>query len=82
MAERSHDDIAELVQQSLDQGPFSLQQLAHESGVSYDSLYSWAKRRRAPRAENLRQLADGFESRADVLKRIAADLRRAADSMG
>lgn len=79
MDERSAENVSNLIQRALDEGPFSIQQLAEEAGISYDSLYSWAKRRRVPRPENLRQLASGFEQRAESLRRIADELRTVAD---
>jgi predicted DNA-binding transcriptional regulator AlpA len=78
--ERSRQDSSKLIQRALEAGPFSIQQLADEAGISYDSLYSWAKRRRVPRPENLRQLAVGFDRRAEVLRDIAEELRRTADA--
>jgi ribosome-binding protein aMBF1 (putative translation factor) len=74
------EDVSELIQRALEEGPFSIQQLADEAGISYNSLYSWATRRRVPRPENVRQLASGFEQRAELLRRIARELRSAADS--
>lgn len=80
MVERLPEDLPRLIQRALEDGPFSIQQLAEEAGISYDTLYSWAKRRRVPRPENLRQLAHGFDQRAEVLQQIAEELRRGADS--
>jgi transcriptional regulator with XRE-family HTH domain len=74
------EDLSRLIQRALEDGPFSIQQLGEEAGISYDTLYSWAKRRRAPRPENLQQLARGFDQRAKKLQEIAESLRRAADS--
>ena len=67
-----------LIQRVLDEGPFSMQQLADESGISYDALYSWAKSRRSPKAESLRQLAAGLRQRGERLESLAEDLERAA----
>ena len=69
-----------LVEQALAEGPFTIQQLAADAGISYDSLYSWAKHRRVPKPENLRQLARAFERRAEALHRLSARLIEAADS--
>jgi transcriptional regulator with XRE-family HTH domain len=77
--DRRSEELADLIQRVLESGTCSLQQLAEEAGISYDSLYSWAKGRRVPRGENLRELASSFEDRADRLKNLAAELRRAAD---
>lgn len=81
MSAASRDALSELVQRALDEGPFTIQELADQIGVSYDSLYSWAKGRRVPRPENLRQLASGFDDRAGALRQVAAELRRAAESL-
>ena len=67
-----------LIQRVLDEGPFSMQQLADESGISYNTLYSWAKLKRFPRAESLRQLAEGLRKRGERLESLAADLESAA----
>ena len=81
MTEPARDTLATLIQRALDEGPFSMQQLADQAGVSYDSLYSWARGRRVPRAENLRQLAAGFDDRAEALRKVADQLRKAADAL-
>lgn len=72
--------LSQLVERALSEGPFTIQQLANDAGISYDSLYSWAKRRRVPKAENLRQLANAFQHRAEVLNTISARLMEAADT--
>jgi transcriptional regulator with XRE-family HTH domain len=80
VADRAEQDVTRLIQRALEEGPFTIQQLADAAGISYDSLYSWAKGRRAPRPDNLRQLASGFDHQGDVLKKLADELRRAADT--
>jgi transcriptional regulator with XRE-family HTH domain len=77
--ERLDKNFAARVQRALEEGPFSIQQLANDAGISYDTLYSWARSRRAPRPENLRSLANAFDRRAEALRQIADALRRAAD---
>ena len=78
VTDKSSEEIAMLIQRVLDEGPFSMQQLAEESGISYDALYSWAKSRRSPKADSLRQLAAGLRQRGERLESLAADLERAA----
>ena len=78
MNERAPEHLSQLIERALQEGPFTMHQLADESSISYDSLYSWAKRRRVPRPENLRQLALGFERRAELLRALANELREAA----
>jgi transcriptional regulator with XRE-family HTH domain len=72
------EDQITLIQRALEEGPFSIRALAEDAGISYDSLYSWARGRRTPKPENLRQVADGFDRRAERLKELAEELRKAA----
>lgn len=76
------DEHVLTIQRALEQGPFSLRGLAEDAGISYDSLYSWARGRRTPKPENLRQVADEFERRADRLRELAKELRNAAMCWG
>ena len=78
MAEPEAEELAMLIQRVLNEGPFSTQQLAEESGISYNTLYSWAKLKRFPRPESLRQLAAGLRKRGEIMESLAADLERAA----
>lgn len=71
-----------LIQRILDEGPFSMRQLAEESGLSYDALRSWAADRRTPQTGSLHQLAGGLEARADKLRELARELRSAAGKEG
>ncbi|HEU0014687.1 MAG TPA: helix-turn-helix transcriptional regulator, partial [Longimicrobium sp.] len=54
-------------------------QLARDAGLSYAALHAWITGIRSPRAGSLVQLAEGLESRADALRELAAQLRRAAE---
>lgn len=74
-----NDDIVELVQRVLRDGPFSMRQLADDAGLKYDVLRGWAIGRRTPTAESLSRMASGFEQRAQQLQRIADELRDAAN---
>jgi transcriptional regulator with XRE-family HTH domain len=67
--------LRDLIQRILNEAPFSMRQLAEESGISYDSIRSWATDRRTPRIESLRLLADALERRGTHLHRIAEELR-------
>lgn len=80
MTERQNERISRAIERALSEGPFTIQQLAEEAGISYDTLYSWVKGRRVPRPENVRQLVSGLEKRADLLREIADDLKAAVDS--
>jgi len=68
-----------LIQQVLKESPFSLRELAADTGLSYDTLRAWAAGRRIPRDENLRQIADVLESRAGRMRELAKQLRRDTD---
>jgi len=46
--------------------------------MSYAALHAWIIGARTPRTESLLQLADGLEARSDALRKLAEDLRRAA----
>jgi transcriptional regulator with XRE-family HTH domain len=72
------EEIVDLVQRALREGPFSMRQLADDAGLKYDVLRGWAIGRRTPTAENLSRMADGFEQRAQQLRHIADELRYAA----
>ena len=69
--------LRELIQRVLDEAPFSMRQLAEESGISYDAIRSWASDRRTPRPENLLQLAVALERRGSRLHEIAQEVRNA-----
>lgn len=77
MTQRQNERVSRAIERALSEGPFTIQQLADEAGISYDTLYSWVKGRRVPRTENVRQLASGLEKRADLLREIAEDLKEA-----
>ncbi len=80
MTDRPNDRILRAIERALAEGPFTIQQLALEAGISYDTLYSWVKGRRVPRPENVRQLASGLTKRSDLLRDIAEQLNNAVES--
>lgn len=67
-------DANDPVAKALQQGPFSMRQLAVESNLSYDVLRSWRTGRRNPNPEGLRKLAAGLNARADQLRQLAQQL--------
>lgn len=69
---------AMLVQEVLAAAPFSMRQLAEESGLSYAMLRGWKIGRRVPLPENLARLADALERRGGDLNKLAEQLRREA----
>ncbi|CAN5888401.1 MAG: helix-turn-helix transcriptional regulator [Gemmatimonadetes bacterium] len=64
-----------LIQKALQEGPFNLRDLADEMGGSYGTLREWSRGARTPRDENVRQIADAFERRAQRLLTLAKRLR-------
>ena len=74
----AREEIVDLVQRVLRDGPFSMRQLADDAGLSYGVLRAWAMGRRTPTPENLARIASGFERRAERLRNIALELRSAA----
>ena len=66
-----------MIAQALQRSATSLQSLADEVGVSYDSLRAWATGRRNPSPENLARLADALERRGGELSELAQKLREA-----
>ena len=80
MDESPNDRITRAIERALSEGPFTIQQLAVDAGVSYDTLYSWVKGRRVPRPENVRQLASGLSRRSDLLRELADALIDAVES--
>lgn len=67
--------VSELVEELLDGIAGRMEDVAHESGVSYSALYSWATGRRRPGRRNLERLASVAEERAARLERLASELR-------
>jgi hypothetical protein len=80
VAESPNDRTTGAIERALSEGPFTIQQLAVEAGVSYDTLYSWGKGRRVPRPENVRQLASGLSRRSDLLRELADALKDAVEA--
>lgn len=75
-----------LVMRVLEESELSRSEIAESAGLSKDSLDSWAGGRRVPRRGSLLQLAAGLddlavklEDRADKIRRLAGDVRTAAE---
>lgn len=67
-----------MIQRVLDEGTASVEDLAREAGLSPHSLWAWAKERRNPSPESLRQLANVLERRGELFSGLADELRAAA----
>lgn len=68
--------VSVIIQRALTDGPFSMNEIARETGLSYDALRSWATGRRTPRAKNLAKLADYLERHGKKLQDFAEDIRK------
>jgi transcriptional regulator with XRE-family HTH domain len=68
-----------LIQRVLSDGPFSMNEIARETGLSYDALRSWATGRRMPRRENMEKLAAYLEKHGKRLQDFAAEVRVLAE---
>lgn len=56
----------------------SVKDVASELGVSAQAVTSWRSGRRTPSAENLRKIASLADEKADRLRGLAVEVRRAA----
>jgi len=74
------EELRALIRRVVEESRLSQHQLARDAGMSYAALHAWIIGKRTPRPESLLQLADGLESRADVLHHLVEELRRAAGS--
>lgn len=54
-------------------------QLARDSGLSRDAFRLWSQGARVPRASSLERIAEGLEQRAEVLLKLAREVRKKAD---
>lgn len=68
-----------MIERMLSDGPFSMNDIARETGLSYAALRSWATGRRTPKPENIERLAAYLERHGKKLQDFAEDLRRAAE---
>lgn len=67
-----------MIELALDRAAASLEDLANDVGVSYNTLHAWRTGRRNPSPENLARLADALEKRGGELTDLARELREAA----
>ena len=74
------DQTAEEVRRTLENGPFGLNRLASEAGLSYDVLRSWKSGRRRPSELGIRRLIAGLERKSEQLAQLAVSLRQVMDT--
>ena len=73
------EKAASQVRRALEEGPFGLNRLASEAGLSYDVLRSWKSGRRRPSEQGIRRLIGGLEQRSERLADLAAGLHTALE---
>lgn len=78
MLSNEPEELRELIRRVVEESRLSQHQIARDSGMSYAALHAWIIGKRTPRPESLLQLADGLDSRAGALQKLAQELRRAA----
>jgi transcriptional regulator with XRE-family HTH domain len=67
-----------MIDKALDKATGSLQTIADDAGISYDTLWAWKTGRRNPTPENLARLADALDRRGGELVKLAEALRKEA----
>jgi transcriptional regulator with XRE-family HTH domain len=65
-----------MIDKALDKATGSLQTIADDAGISYDTLWAWKTGRRNPTPENLARLADALDRRGGELVKLAEALRK------
>ena len=72
------DALRQLLMLVLDEGPFSMRDLAEDAGVGYEALRSWAAGRHVPDLETVGRLARAIEGRSERLRELANELLQAS----
>lgn len=67
-----------VITRALDLSTGGLERLAEETGISYNTLWSWRQGRRNPSPENLVKLAVALRHRSGELAALADSLEQAA----
>ena len=73
-------EVTMLAQRTLQALSPSVRHIAELCGVPYRTFRSWRSGTRSPSASSLRTIAKLADDRADVLRGLAVELRRMADS--
>lgn len=71
-----------MITDALDASTGSLDALAAEIGVSYDTLWAWRAGRRTPSPANMKRLAAALAERGVRLMVLADDISAAAEREG
>ncbi len=73
------DTVAPLVARVSEVVAARLEEVAAEAGVSYHTLYAWARGRRTASARHLLRLAEVVRRRAALLEQLAGELEAQAN---
>jgi transcriptional regulator with XRE-family HTH domain len=71
-------EVVLAVQNALQNGPFSLHQLADKAGVGYETLRQWAAGKRNPKPDNVDRILTALDEQADEIKQLVAEARALA----
>lgn len=71
------EERAVIAQSVLEESGVTLRQLAEDAGLNYGTLRVWARGKRNPQPENLRQIAEGLRVRSARLTELAGKIERA-----
>lgn len=74
------EGVSVIVRRALEAAAGNIEELAGEVGVSYGTVWAWARGRRNPSPGNLRRLATALRRRSEDLAELAGELERAAES--
>ena len=74
-------EVTMLAQRTLQAPTPSIRELAKQIDAPYQTFRSWRSGLRSPTADSLRAIAQLADTRADVLRGLAVELRRAADGV-
>lgn len=75
-------ELQKMLERVLDGATTSLEELAAEAGISYDTLYAWRSGRRNPTRGSLARLADALDRQAGALQGLAREVRAVAGRGG
>ena len=76
-----HDQVAPLVARVSHVVAARLEEVAAEAGVSYHTLYAWARGRRTASSRHLLRLAEVVRRRAALLQDLAVELEEQAGAV-
>jgi hypothetical protein len=73
------EEKAMLVKRALQAAAPDLKELAEEGELNYGTMRAWSAGARTPGPDNLKRIAALLDRRADTLRGLAVEVRRAAN---